>query len=83
MKSLLKVVVNSPDKILWEGDAKHVISENPQGKFSIFPGHANFITTLDNQVIEVKPKEGEVMKYTFPYSVLYTHEDLVSIYTLL
>lgn len=38
-------------KILFEGDAKAVTSFNDTGRFDILPGHANFISVLNKEII--------------------------------
>jgi F0F1-type ATP synthase epsilon subunit len=80
MADQLHVRINSPEKIIWEGDAEWVSSENSQGPFDILPMHANFVSIIEKHDIRVKTAEGEV-KYTFPYSVIYAHSNQVKIYT--
>ncbi len=80
-KFILNVRINSPEKIIWEGQALSVSSENSEGPFDILPKHANFITAIEEKPIKIKTPDKKKIEYTFPRSVLYMHDDLVSIYT--
>ena len=76
----LTVRINSPDKLLWEGEAEYVSSKNSHGPFDILPMHANFISVVENEAIHIKTKE-KVLDYSFGYSVIYAHKNKVYIYT--
>jgi F0F1-type ATP synthase epsilon subunit len=80
MSDVIHVRINSPEKIIWEGDAEWVSSENAQGPFDILAFHANFVSIIENREIKVKTIDG-VKTYTFPYSVIYAHSNQVKIYT--
>jgi F0F1-type ATP synthase epsilon subunit len=80
MSDLIHVRINSPQKIIWEGDAEWVSSENSQGPFDILPMHANFVSIIENKDIKVKTANG-VETYTFPRSVIYAHSNQVKIFT--
>jgi F0F1-type ATP synthase epsilon subunit len=80
-KLLLKVRINTPEKIIWEGEAVSVSSKNSEGPFDILPKHANFITAIENQAIVIRTPDKKKVEYTFPRSVLYMRDERVSIYT--
>jgi F0F1-type ATP synthase epsilon subunit len=80
MADVLRVRINSPEKIIWEGEAQSVSSENVNGPFDILPFHTNFISIMENKEIRVKTS-GEVKTFKYPISVLYTHSNQVHIYT--
>jgi F0F1-type ATP synthase epsilon subunit len=80
MAQLLHVRVNSPEKLIWEGDALSVSSKNADGPFDILPFHSNFITFIEKQPIRVNTGKN-VESYTFDYSVIYAHINSVMIYT--
>ena len=80
MKPLLTVRINSPEKLIWEGKAEAISSENFQGKFDILPQHANFITMIENKPIKITTPT-EVFDYNFPNAVIYIHNNLVMVYT--
>jgi F0F1-type ATP synthase epsilon subunit len=76
----LKVIISSPDKIIWEGPADSVSSVNSQGPFDILPMHSNFISIIEGKPITVKTGT-QAKEYSFPRSVIYTHNNTVKIYT--
>jgi F0F1-type ATP synthase epsilon subunit len=80
MSDQIKVRINSPDKIIWEGEAEWVSSKNSQGTFDILPLHTNFISVIENHDIKVK-SGGEVRIFKYPRSVIYAHSNVVKIYT--
>lgn len=80
MMPLLSVRISNPQRVIWEGEAEWVSSENTQGPFDVLPMHANFITIISNNEIRVKTKE-KILAYTYPQSILYAHNNKVSVYT--
>jgi F0F1-type ATP synthase epsilon subunit len=80
MADLIHVRINSPSKIIWEGDARSVSSTNTEGAFDILSMHANFITILEKREIVVRT-DSEEKKYSFDRSVIYAHSNKVFIYT--
>lgn len=80
MKTLLRVRINSPEKIIWEGEAESVSSVNEDGPFDILPFHANFITFVEAKPIRINTGS-EWKEFSFPHTVIYTHSNSVMIYT--
>jgi F-type H+-transporting ATPase subunit epsilon len=76
----LRVKITSPQKVIWEGQADSVSSENTNGPFDILPMHANFITIIENKPIKVSVS-GKIEEYSYPRSVLFTQNNTVLIYT--
>ncbi len=75
----LSVLINSPNKVIWTGVATSISSKNSAGTFDILPGHANFITMVQNESITIRSGEKErVFKYE--NAVLSVYEGIVSIY---
>jgi F0F1-type ATP synthase epsilon subunit len=82
MAQLIHVRINSPEKLIWEGEAEWVSSENDAGPFDILPLHSNFITFLEKRKIKIKNgTSGNVDEYDFDHSVMYAHSNTVYIYT--
>lgn len=77
---LLHVRINTPEKLLWEGEARSVSSKNADGPFDILPMHANFITIVENEKILVRTPT-EIKDFSFAHSVIYTHANSVYVYT--
>jgi F0F1-type ATP synthase epsilon subunit len=80
VKQLLHVRISNPEKQLWEGDAESVSSVNTTGPFDILPMHTNFISYLKDTVIKIKTPE-KMEEFKFTWSVIYTHNNIVNIYT--
>lgn len=80
MNELLNVRINSPAKIIWEGNADSVSSENSQGVFDILPLHTNFLSFVEGKPLIVR-HDGKNDSYTFKLFVIYAKENKVYIYT--
>lgn len=80
MQEKLFVSVNSPEKIVWEGEADAVSSENSRGVFDILPGHANFITIVEKKPILVHRQDGD-RGFQFDTAILYVRSNNLTIYT--
>ena len=76
----LQVRINSPEKLLWEGEAEWVSSVNVRGPFDILPLHANFISIIHDKSIKIKTDAG-IKEYSFANSVIYANKNRVLIYT--
>jgi F-type H+-transporting ATPase subunit epsilon len=76
----IHVRINSPEKIIWEGDATSVTSENANGPFDILNFHTNFVSIIRDKEIRVTTG-GKVQTFKFPVSVLSAHSNTVCVYT--
>ena len=81
MNNLLKLRIISPKQTIFEGPVYSVSGVNFAGKFDILPAHANFITLIENQPINIKKISGEIETFKFPLAIVYTQKDQVNIYT--
>ena len=75
----LKIKVSTPTEILYEGEADSVSSVNSQGKFDILPLHANFVTLVKGEPINVKLDKRE-KQFSFKNAIIHTSENLVRVY---
>jgi F0F1-type ATP synthase epsilon subunit len=80
MEGKIHVRINSPEKIIWEGDAVSISSENANGPFDILEMHTNFISLVRDKEIRVTTVD-KVESFKFPVSVVYAHSNNVYIYT--
>jgi F0F1-type ATP synthase epsilon subunit len=80
MNQKIKIKINSPSKIIWEGEGDYVSSVNSQGPFDILPLHANFITIIENHPIMVKV-DREIKKFDFKRAIIFTSSNQVRIFT--
>lgn len=79
-KDRLSVIINSPDKVIWEGEVTAISSENSEGKFDVLPEHANFITLIQNKPIELYRPDSRTESFLFDQAVIYVHDNNISIY---
>ena len=77
----LHVKISSPEKEFFNGVAYSVSSVNSTGKFDILPGHANFITVIENSPIIIRQKTGYKQEYKFPIAILSVANNQINIYT--
>lgn len=78
-QNVLKVVIQNPEEIVWEGEALSVSSINSAGPFDILPRHAKFISVIENQQISVKTKT-QTLAFNFYTSVLSNNNNQVTIF---
>ena len=78
-KPEIKVRIQSREKVLYDGVAYAVSSENDTGPFSILPYHANFITLLKN-FISVKDTEGFETRFPVDNGVLRVERNYVEVF---
>lgn len=71
----------APKKVLFEGDALSLSSKNSVGKFDILPGHANFVTAIENSPMAIKTTFKQNINFDFDFAILYLVDDKVNIYT--
>lgn len=79
-KEKLKVIINSPNELIWDGVATSVSSKNSAGPFDVLPEHANFITMIQNEPIVVRFLDKEYV-FTYKNAVLSVYNGAVTIYT--
>jgi len=80
MTPALAVVVTSPDEIVWQGEANSLSSVNSVGVFDILPGHANFITLIQDNPITVREASGTDKVFKYKRAVLVIENDKINIY---
>ncbi len=80
MEKKLNVIVHSRDGDIFKGEALRVSSSNGKGKFDILPGHANFISLI-NDDLEIEQLPGNVMRIPIDSALLRNKADFVEVYT--
>ncbi len=81
MSDSLKVRVVSPKETIFEAEALSVSSKNSTGKFDILPQHANFVTLIQNEPINIVKVDKTKVVLQFPQAICHVSADLVNIYT--
>ncbi len=79
-RDTLEVVIMSPQKTVWKGEAVSITSENERGPFDILPMHANFITLLEKRTLHVNLGT-EKKDFTFDHAVMYCHKNSVLVFS--
>ena len=59
MAGTIKIELVSPERVLLSGEATSVLVPGQEGDFTVFPGHAPFISTLRPGIIDIKQPSGE------------------------
>lgn len=59
MPNFLEVKFLSPTQSFFEGKARYVQSVNSKGPFSIFPGHAQFVTLIKGTPVLIVDDKGQ------------------------
>jgi len=75
----LEVVVNSPDRLIWEGKAYSVSSENSTGPFDVLPEHANFVTMIEKKPITIRTGLKEEV-FQYDNAVLSVKDNVLTVY---
>lgn len=76
----IHVRISEATKVVWEGEAKSVSSENAEGRFDILYMHSNFITLVRGKPITIVTKDDEKKTYTFKQSVIFVTDNVVKIF---
>jgi F0F1-type ATP synthase epsilon subunit len=76
--SLLTVVVKSPTRTEFSGQAKSVTSYNKKGKFDVLAYHANFISIIEQMII-IRPPDKEEIKIAVERGVMKISKDTVTV----
>ena len=81
MNPTLHVRIISPQQLILDTQAESVSSKNSQGPFDILPQHANFLTVVEKQPIEIRVKGQKTQKFDLPLAIIFATENKVNIYT--
>ena len=77
---VLHVRISAATKVVWEGEAYSVTSENSDGRFDILGMHSNFITLIRDVPIKVVQVDGEEKEYIFKQSVILVTDNNIKIF---
>lgn len=80
MDNLLQVKITSPQEVMYEGKARAVSSQNSKGRFDILPQHANFVSILENQPIEIVKEDGQKVSFKLDQAIIHHANNIVSIF---
>ena len=77
----LHLRIVSPAKVLLDSYVSSVSSKNSAGKFDILDNHANFITIIEDQPIDIKTDNQKPVTVQFKTAIISVSENNVNIYT--
>ena|SRR3989344_1909657 len=77
--SLLHVKIQTPEGMVWEGNAQAVSSRNSVGPFDILPEHSNFITLIEAEPVTILTDSGS-QDFAFKRAIISLQDNIVSIY---
>ena len=77
---ILDVRILTPRQIIYQGQALSVSSVNSVGQFDILPQHANFITLIENQTIQIRQTDNQERTFQFNQAIIFTTKNQVNIY---
>jgi F-type H+-transporting ATPase subunit epsilon len=79
VKDQLSVTIKNPEKVVFQGQAKAVTSENDKGVFDILPRHANFISLIKNKIVVWK-EEGAREAFQIHSGLIRVGKNQVQVY---
>jgi len=80
-RDTISIMIQSPDAIVWQGEALSLTSTNSEGDFDIMPDHARFMSIIENVPIIIYKEGGEEQIFTFDSAVLFFEDNNAKIYT--
>ncbi len=75
----LHLIVRTPEKTIYEGEAKAVSSVNEKGPFDVLSAHQNFITLIKDN-LSIIDTAGEKQDIPVQGGVMRVHENEVTIF---
>lgn len=63
MANVLQLTVVTPEKVLFEGQARYIYAPGGDGYFGVLPDHAPMIASLNPGSFEIRPLAGEPFKF--------------------
>lgn len=62
--NVLSITVRDRTGVLFQGEGKAVSGKNEKGPFDVLPGHANFLSLIDEEVVLHLPSENRSFPVT-------------------
>lgn len=78
-KAQLRVIVQNPESIIFQGNAVAISSVNIKGPFDILPLHANFICMIKDS-ITIYETQKKIKKIPLEQGILKVFENTVTIF---
>jgi F0F1-type ATP synthase epsilon subunit len=78
-KALTEVLVITPDRVVYQGKARALSSENRKGKFDVLPFHSNFISIIYKRLVVLDDK-GEKREFKIGRGVLHVYQNSIKVF---
>ena len=78
-KTVIKVRVETTEKVLFEGEVERITSFNEVGSFDVYPMHANFISIISKELSLYHKKE-KIKELKLEQAIMKVKQDLVHIF---
>jgi F0F1-type ATP synthase epsilon subunit len=78
--NLFNLKIATPTTTVFNGQAKAISSANSQGSFDILAKHANFLTIIDKNPIQVILPDNSKKFFSFNQAIIYTERNKVIIF---
>lgn len=78
-KDKLLVKVLSLQKVVYEGEAMSLSSQNVKGPFDVLPLHTQLITICEREVI-IRPIDGEMLRFAIVQGVIRVAGNTVKVF---
>lgn len=79
MQTLLKVIVQDTEKIIFQGEVDRVTSYNDVGRFDVYPMHANFISII-KQGVDLYLHHQKIKELTLEQAIMKVKKNEVHIF---
>lgn len=79
MQTLLKVIIQDTENIIFQGEVDRVTSYNELGRFDVYPMHANFISII-KQGVDLYLHHEKIKELKLEQAVMKVKKDEVHIF---
>lgn len=78
---MINVKFMAPDKVLYQGEADHLVARSTLGEYAIYKDHIAIVTTLDISKVKIVDLEGKDHEFTVSGGYLYFENNTATILT--
>lgn len=78
---MINIKFMAPDKVLFEGEADHLVARSTLGEYAIYQNHINIVTTLDISKVKIVDLNQKVHEFTVSGGYLYFENNTATILT--
>ena len=79
-QQLIQIKIMTPQQVVFNGPALSLSSKNTDGKFDIIAQHANFITIVEDQPIDIIQPDKRKISFNFNLAIIHNASNIVSVF---